>query len=164
MYNETNNQNKFDGKSSDTLRQALLEYRSGAKQKLIKSIRAKNDSEYNTYRFMIEYGPRTKFENLLDFFVNLPSIQKELNDEKLMIDWKWNRVEPNSFSKEFYYRPEVVAKLRENAGTDALFNEGWRVKYADGRIDGETTWSEASYLLVTNSYYAFIDLYTEQDH
>jgi hypothetical protein len=155
---------RADKKDIPPYKKAMIQYRDKDKQRHIKTLNARNDSKWDSWNFKIEYSARNKFDHILDFFVNLPSLDEELNNEKTTREWYWNPLEPKSLSRQFYYRPEVVGKLRENAGTDALFNEGWMVKYTDGRIDGETTWSDASYLFSANSYYAYIQLYTEQDH
>jgi hypothetical protein len=59
---------------------------------------------------------------------------------------------------KFNYRPELLRLLRSTAVTDTLIDEDWLVKYVTGRIDGETTWADTSYLIATNRYYVYIQL------
>jgi hypothetical protein len=54
--------------------------------------------------------------------------------------------------------------LHSHTLTHTFLIEGWLVKYVTGRIDPETTWSDSSYLITTNSFFAYIQLYTEQIH
>jgi hypothetical protein len=145
-------------------RTAIGRYQDPAKQTLIKDVEGGDDLEWDRWKATIEYGRRVDFEGILDFFVNLPSLQETFGDESATEQWYWHELDRVTLDTKFYYRPELVRLLRANAGADALIMEGWLVKYVDDRIDTETTWSDASYLFATNRYFAYIQLYNETIH
>ena len=145
-------------------REALTQYQEKAKQSNIETIKGGNNLEWDNWKATIEYGHRICFEHIWDFFVNLPSLHHVFSDESLTDEWYWNKLESVPLSSKFYYRPEILRLLRANAGTDSLIEEGWLLKHVAGRIDTETTWTDTSYLIATNSFYAYIQLYTEQIH
>ena len=138
---------------------AMAQYQNPAKQALIKTVKGGDDLEWDPWHATIEYGRRTKFDTIQDFFVNLPSMQNDFVDESVTEEWYWNEIEPIILATKFYYRPELLRLLRSNAGPDAMIGEGWLVKYVTGRIDTETTWADTTYLIATNGYFAYIQLY-----
>jgi hypothetical protein len=145
-------------------RAAVAQYHDPAKQALIGTVQDGNDLEWDNWQVTIEYGRRSSFDGILDFFANLPSLQGDLADEAVTGQWYWNELEPETLTGAFTYRPEIARLLRWKAGADALITEGWLVKYESGRIDAETTWSDTSYLIGTNGYFAYIQLYMKIIH
>jgi len=143
---------------------AAARFQDPARQVSVQTMKKGSDNEWDTWKASIEHGRRSKFENILDFFVNLPSLQDALGDSAVTAEWYWNAIEPELLASRFYYRPEIVRLLKIHAGSDATITEGWLVRYESGRIDTETTWSDASYLVGTDGYFAYIQLYTEQIH
>lgn len=143
---------------------AIAQYQDQAKQALIKTVKGGNDGKWDNWKATIEYSRRARFDNILDFFVNLPSLQGKYADKSVTEAWYWNEVEPVTLATKFYYRSELLGLLRANAGTEAMIEEGWLLKYVTGQIDAETTWADTSYLFATSGYFAYIQLYTEIDH
>ncbi len=138
---------------------AIAQYQDPAKQSLIGNVKSGNDLQWDHWKATIEYSRRDNFDGILDFFVNLPSLQDDFADELVTGEWYWREIEPATLDSEFYYRPELMQLLRSNAGSDAMITAGWLVKSDAGRIDTETTWSDNSYLIGTNGYFAYIQLY-----
>jgi hypothetical protein len=138
---------------------AIAQYQNPAKHALIGMIKGGNDIEWDYWKATIEQGRRSEFDTILDFFVNVPSLQDQFADEAVTKAWYWNEIEPTTLSSQFYYRPELLRMLRSSAGADAMISDGWLVKYVTGRIDAETTWADTSYLIGTKDYFAYIHLY-----
>ncbi len=145
-------------------REAITQYQYPAKQSLVNTVQGGSDFEYDAWQATIEYGRQSDFANILDFFVNLPSLQDIFADGSKTEGWRWEAVEPETLKNKFYYRPELLRLLRSKGVTDPLIIEGWLLKYDAGRIDTETTWSDTSYLLATNNHFLYIQLYMEIIH
>ena len=155
---------KSDPDEIPPYKKALIRYKDVAKQSYINSVKAGNDLEWDYWSATIEYGSRAKFDNLWDFFANLPSLQKDFQDESVTQEWYWKKINPIPLSNEFYYRPEILRILRAKAGPDSMIEEGWMLKYESGQIDTETTWSDTSHLIATNSFFTYFQIYMHIIH
>jgi hypothetical protein len=115
------------------------QFRDPARQAQIEMVTGGNDLEWDRWRATIEYGRGDGFANLLDFFVNPPSLQEKFADPTVTNGWYWREVERVTLARHFGHRPELLPLLRSHAGPDALIQAGWLVNYVTGRIDTETT-------------------------
>ena len=140
---------------------AINQYQDPARLALIKQVEGSSENEWDIWKASIEYGCRSNFEGILDFFVNLSYLQNKFTKKSVTEKWYWSEIEPVTLDSKFYYRPEIIQMLRYNAGSDAMINHGWLVTHVSGQIDAETIWSNDSYLVGTKGYFAYIQLYME---
>jgi hypothetical protein len=144
--------------------EATAKYQDPAKQALIQTLERSNELQWDRWRMTVEYAPQRHFAGILDFFANVPSLQGKLEDELITAEWHWKKLEALRLSQQFVYRPEVAALLRGKAGIGDRLTAGWLLQAEDGRIDGETTSSDNSYLLATPGHFAYLRLYIETIH
>lgn len=145
-------------------RTVLNRYQDPARQAQIGTVTGGSELEWDRWRATIEYGRFTTFEHLLDFFVNIPSLRDKFPVEAMTNAWYWDKIPAVTLATKFSFRPELVQLLRANAGPAAMITEGWLLKHDTGRVDGETTWADTSYLIATSDYFAYIQLYMETVH
>jgi hypothetical protein len=50
-------------------------------------VKSGNDLRWDYWKATIEFGRRAKFDSILDFFVNLPSLQDNFADESVTEEW-----------------------------------------------------------------------------
>lgn len=139
--------------------QTLAEHKDAEKQVLVKTLMGGSDFPLDFWNATIEYSSQENFNSVLDFLANLPSLQKEFGNEETAENWTWSDIEPTTLENKFTHRPELIRMLRAKGMTDALISEGWLIKSASGQVDGETSWSDTSHLLITDQHYVFIQLY-----
>jgi len=156
--------NKNKPEEIPPFRVALSKFQDPARQSLIQTVQDSSDFEYDRWKVTIEFGRQSNFANILDFFVNLPSLQDKFANKAETEKWTWEAFKPGTLSEKFYYRPELTRMLRSKGVTDTLITEGWLLKHDSGRIDTETTWSDTSHLLATNNHFLYIQLYMEIIH
>jgi len=144
--------------------EALVRPRDPAKSDHVKAVQRDSPQEWAAWRLRIEVAPQCHFEDLFDFFVHRPSRLTGRGEALESQTWRWSPLDETTLSRAFGQRPQVLQQLRGCGVTDTLLTSGWLLKDDSGRIDGETTWSDRSYLLATEGHFAYIQLYQEVDH
>ena len=160
---ETPKSKKQRGGTSN-YREAVARYRDPAKRARIQTAEDRNDAEFGAWRCALEIAPQSAFENIIDFFVNLPSVADKPDDHPTSKAWKRTWVEATTLQDEFSTSSYVLRLMRELGITDSLLERGWWLRNDSGRIDTETTWSDCSFLVSTERHFAYIQLYQVVDH
>lgn len=144
--------------------EAIARHHNPSKQALIQTWSGSDNNEWDPWKITFEHGRRSQFDGILDFFVNVPSLKSVLTDASITDQWLWNAMEERLLAEHFPTSSELVRMLRLRAGADALITEGWLLRHQTGHVDSITTWAETSYLLGTEGYFAYIQLYRQQIH
>jgi hypothetical protein len=144
--------------------EAIIKYRNPARQTHIEQVKDGEEIEYDPWSVTIDYGRRDNFVNILDFFVNLPSMQNTVAYPSVTSRWAWEVVELETVEKKFDFRPEILRLLHSKSVTDTLIEEGWLLKDYSGPLDSDTTSRDTSYLIGTKKYFMYIQIYMEIIH
>jgi hypothetical protein len=145
-------------------REAVARYRDPAKRARILTAQDRNDAEFGAWRCTLEVAPQSAFADIIDFFVNLPSLAESPDDHPVSKAWKRPWVKATTLQDEFATTPVVLRLMRELGIADSLLERGWWLRDDAGRIDTETTWSDCSFLVTTERHFAYIQLYQVIDH
>lgn len=142
------------------------------KQAQIQGAQGEDPAPWMTWKGAIAWSPKTAFAHGLDFFVNVPWVQEDLTQPEIYGTWYWHGVTektldqlfPDDDGDGFADSPQMYHLLKAHLNPRSPIVQGWTVAKNYGRIDGDCTYSDFTYLLESDRHYLFMRNYQEVLH
>ena len=156
---------KSDTKAMQAMLQKLIDkHRDPVKAENILSF-SDEVKDWVSWELSVQYGFKDQFSDMLDFFVNVPSLFEALDHELGSKEWFWHQFpEESTLSNKFSFDEEVTQKLVKDKKLGDRILQGYVLEQTYGRIDEDITWSRCSYLIETDDYFLFFLHYSETLH
>ncbi len=128
-----------------------------------RSFRTHSSSEegYGEYRLTTYAAASSDFQNIFNFYVNLPGTDRAHR----LPQYVWKPITFNvTIEKLFEFNTQLVRLLGAVMSSTEVLQNGFVVSEEVGRVDEITTWSRLKWLLATDRSFVFIDYHSITIH